>query len=192
MVRHGQVNGHDLFRVYGHTDVAMTEVGMIQMERLAERLRLADIRAIYSSDLERSIRGARIISQYHDVSIQKIPELKELFFGAWEGLTLNDIRHRFPDELERREADLLHFMPPGDGESIAEFSRRVLSTLKRILREQKGNDILVVAHGVVNRIILCDALGLELNNLFRLQQDYGCLNIIDYFADSLVVKLING
>ena len=71
LVRHGQVKDHDQFRVYGHTNVTMTEVGLIQMEKLAERLRLTDIRAVYSSDLERSISGARIVSR-HGTGIFKV------------------------------------------------------------------------------------------------------------------------
>lgn len=47
VVRHGQVVGHDGFSVYGHTDVDMSEVGVIQMEHLAEQLCLVNIRAIY-------------------------------------------------------------------------------------------------------------------------------------------------
>jgi alpha-ribazole phosphatase/probable phosphoglycerate mutase len=49
-----------------------------------------------------------------------------------------------------------------------------------------------VAHAGVNRVILCDALSLPLQHLFRLDQNYGCLNIIDYFPDFTVVRLING
>ncbi|UCF56754.1 MAG: histidine phosphatase family protein [Deltaproteobacteria bacterium] len=75
MVRHGQVVGHDGFSVYGHTDVDITEVGVIQMEHLAEQLRLVNIRAIYSSDLKRSFMGARIIARHHDVSLHVLPEL---------------------------------------------------------------------------------------------------------------------
>ncbi|PIU52615.1 MAG: phosphoglycerate mutase, partial [Deltaproteobacteria bacterium CG07_land_8_20_14_0_80_60_11] len=44
----------------------------------------------------------------------------------------------------------------------------------------------------VNRVILSEALGLPLDHLFRLDQNYGCLNIIDYFPDMAVVRLING
>src|SRR3990172_1839376 len=51
----------------------------------------------------------------------------------------------------------------------------------------------VVAHGGVNRVILCDAMKLPMENFFRIEQDYGCLNVIDYFDDGVkVVKLLNG
>jgi alpha-ribazole phosphatase len=192
MVRHGQVVGYDGFPVYGHTDVEMTDVGIMQMEYLAERLRLLNISAVYSSDLKRSSRGARIIARYHDAPLHILPELREMHFGDWEGLTLTEIGERFPDELEKRKSDLVNYQNPGEGESIETLSERVMNCFKGILKDQKGNDIVVVGHGAVNRVILCHALHLDLNSMFRIQQDYGCLNIIDYFPDSTLVRMING
>ena len=192
MVRHGQIVGYDGFPIYGHTDVDMSEVGVIQMEHLAERLRLVNIRAIYSSDLKRSFMGARIIARHHDAPLHILPELREMHFGEWEGLTMTEIRERFPIDLEKRNADLLNYRSPGEGESIGHLSKRVMNCFETILEDQKGNDILLVGHGAVNRVILCDALGLDLRRMFRIQQDYGCLNIIDYFPDSTLLRLING
>ena len=67
-----------------------------------------------------------------------------------------------------------------------------MASFQSILGGQNGNDILLVGHGVVNRIILCNALGLDLTQMFKFHQDYGCLNIVDYFPDSTLVRLING
>ena len=192
LIRHGQINGYEEFPVYGHTDVDLTNTGNLQMEKMAERLSLTEIKAIYSSDLKRSNKGALQIARYHDVPMYSLPELREMCFGDWEGLTLSEISNRFPGEMQKRQADLLHYNVPGEGESIKQFSERILNCLERILEEQKDNDFVIVAHGGVNRIILCNALGLDLVKIFNLQQDYGCLNIIDYFSDSTLVRLING
>jgi len=192
LIRHGQINGYEKFPVYGHTDVDMTKTGNLQMEKMAERLSLTEIKAIYSSDLKRSNKGALQIARYHDVPIYSLPELREMCFGDWEGLTLSEIRNRFPEEVQKRQEDLLHYNIPGEGESIKQFSERISNCLERILGEQKDNDFVIVAHGGVNRVILCNALGLDLVKIFNLQQDYGCLNIIDYFSDSTLVRLING
>jgi len=192
LARHGQVRGFERFPIYGRTDVAITDVGRIQMEALAERLRFVRIDAIYASDLQRAFLGARIVGRRHDVPILHLPELREMDFGAWEGLTLAEVQERYPDELKKREKDLMGYCPPEGGESLETFSRRVLSCLHGIYAEREGEDILVVAHGMVNRVILCEALGLELSRLFSLHQEYGCLNIIDTYADTSLVRLMNG
>ncbi len=192
LIRHGQINGYENFPVYGHTEVDLTEIGILQMQQVAERLRFAEIGAIYSSDLERSASGARMIARYHDVPLRFLSELKEIYFGDWEGRTMAEIRSDFPKELTKRQADLVNYQPPGDGESIGRFSKRIMKIYERILSEQRDNDIVIVAHGAVNRVILCEALGLDIVHMFNIQQDYGCLNIIDYFTDSRVVRLVNG
>ncbi len=192
LIRHGQINGYENFPVYGHTEVDLTQIGILQMQQVAERLRFAEIGAIYSSDLERSASGARMIARYHDVPLRFLSELKEIYFGDWEGRTMAEIRSDFPKELAKRQADLVNYQPPGDGESIGRFSKRIMKIYERILSEQRDNDIVIVAHGAVNRVILCEALGLDIVHMFNIQQDYGCLNIIDYFTDSRVVRLVNG
>ena len=192
MIRHGQVNGFADYPAYGHTDVDITEVGRLQMENIAERLRHADLKAIYSSDLKRSVKGAQIIARYHDVRIHSLPELREVFFGDWEAVSFKEIHERFPDDLKKRMANIENFQPPGNGESMGQLSDRIMTCFRDILEEQRGKDFLFVGHGAVNRIILCDAMGLSIGKAFNLQQDYGCLNIIDYYEDSTRVVMMNG
>ncbi len=192
LIRHGQTRGYENYPVYGHTDAELTDTGMLQLQQLAERLRFAPLHAIYCSDLQRSLQGARMIARYHDVPLHSLVELREMFFGDWEGLNLKDIRDRFPEQLSRRAEDLVGFAPPGRGESLAGFAGRVNACFQGILAAQADKDIAIVAHGGVNRVLLCGALGVDLAGMFRIQQDYGCLNIIDYFSDNAVVRLMNG
>jgi alpha-ribazole phosphatase/probable phosphoglycerate mutase len=192
LIRHGQINGYENFPIYGYTDVDLTETGKLQMQKVAERLSMTDIKAVYSSDLKRAKLGASFVASHHDIPIRHLPALREMNFGDWEGMTLKEIRDMYPDELKKRQEDLLHFKVPGEGESIFQFGKRIMACLNQIRSEQNGNDIALVVHGGVNRVILCNALGLDLKNMFSIQQDYGCLNIIDYLPDSKVVKLMNG
>ncbi len=192
LVRHGQTAGFDEPRANGHTNVDITETGRLQMESLAERLRLADIDAIYSSDLTRTERGAQIIGRHHNKSCHKRRELREIYFGDWEGMSLSEIDEAYPGEFQKRMSNIVNFRPPGEGESMRDAQKRVLSCLSEILAEHSGETILLVAHGGVNRLILCDALGMDISRLFNIQQDYGCLNIIDYYPDNAVVRLVNG
>ncbi len=191
-MRHGQVKGYDSFPIYGHTDVELTQVGVLQMEHAAMKLKLCRVTAIYSSDLKRAATGARLIGCHHDVPINMEKDLREMYFGEWEGLTLAHLREQFPDELANRQSNLLHYRAPGDAESLSEFAGRVTKCFDKLLKDNPGGDIVIVAHGGTNRVILALALGMEIKEMFRLHQDYGCLNIIDYFPESALVRLING
>lgn len=192
LVRHGQVAGFEKLMANGHRDVDINETGVIQMNTLAERLRLVEMHAVYATGLTRTEKGARIIGQYHSVPIFSRPDMKEIFFGDWEGMPLEEIEKAYPGELEKRHADIAGYRPPGNGEDMIAVSKRVLRCLKEIIIENTGKNVLVVAHGGVNRIILCDALGMDINNIFNIQQDYGCLNIIDYYPENVLVRLVNG
>lgn len=191
LARHGEVVGHSEFRFNGHTDVDITEEGERQMERLGEFLLSLDIDAIYSSDLKRARRGAEIISRITGVDCKVIPSLRELNLGRWEGLTIEEVKGLYPDEADFRFGDLATCRIKG-GENIIDLKERVIPVLERIIQDHRGKKVLIVAHGGVNRVILAHAMGLPLENLFRIEQDYGALNVIDFFDDIPVVKLVNG
>ena len=73
------------------------------------------------------------------------------------------------------------------------MAERIRPVIRRIIAAHPGGEIVIVAHGGVNRVILLDAIGASLKNLFHIEQDYGCHNIIDYFTDNIaVVKKLNG
>ncbi len=192
LIRHGQVNGFETFPIYGHTDIELTDIGLLQMEKVAERLQLVDVAAVYCSDLKRSLTGAKLISRYHDAPLHPRRDLREMYFGKWEGLTLEQIRKKYPEELQKRNKDIIEYRAPGGGESVKHLSDRVIPVIQEILNKHANTNVIVVAHGAVNRVILCHALGLGLENLFKIQQDYGCLNIIDYFPNHTLVRLMNG
>ena len=192
LARHGQIHGFEKRIICGFTDTPLTPIGILQMERLAERLRLADIGVIYASDLQRSLCGAQVAARDHDVQVFQFAELRELNFGCWEGLSLTDLEEQFPEELQKRMADPSSFQIP-EGETILNFSKRIVKCLESIISSNQGNDILILGHKGVNRIILCHVLDIDLSKVFSFEQDYGCLNIIDFFPDNTkVVKLVNG
>jgi alpha-ribazole phosphatase/probable phosphoglycerate mutase len=191
LVRHGQVAEGHTDRYHGHNDIGLSPEGVRQFEALAAQLAATPLQGVYSSDLSRTIRGAEIISRVRDLTPQVIPEFREINFGAWEGLTFAEIMAQYPAELEERFKDLANFRIP-DGESLKDVKARALPRLQELLARHAGAAFLIVAHAGINRIILSEAMGLPLDHLFRLDQNYGCLNLIDYFPDLAVVRLLNG
>ncbi|MCM0081083.1 histidine phosphatase family protein [Geomonas sp. Red32] len=190
LVRHGEVDPSHCYN--GHRDVDLTERGVEQYHQLKPRLEQGRISACYTSDLTRTVRGGQILGGHLGLDPVKVRELRELDCGAWEGLSLTEIMEKRPDEWAARLADLAGFRGHG-GESVGQLAGRVLPALREIVERHRGEEVLVVAHGGVNRVILMDVLGAPLANMFSVEQRYGCLNVIDYFADgNAVVKLVNG
>jgi len=192
LMRHGEVANGGEKRYNGHIDVDITPKGVDQMHRLADLLAGRKFTAVYSSDLIRSEKGARIIAARAGLSHTPMRELRERSVGAWEGLTREEIKERFPGEYTAWRADLLNYRPP-QGECLLDVRDRILPVYKRIVSNHPDQEIAMLLHGGVNRVILADALGLDMRNLFRVDQAFGALNIIEHFDDGLtVVRLMNG
>jgi alpha-ribazole phosphatase len=192
LIRHGQVAGHDQPRYNGQADVGLTDMGLEQYHLLKERLAGKPISACYSSDLSRCAIGADIICGRFGIEPVRRPELRELNIGVWEGLTWQEIAQRWPMEWQARLNDLVNYRVP-QGENLLDVEARVMPVIAEIVERHTGQEILVVGHGGVNRIVLLSAIGAPLAGMFNIEQTYGCLNIIDYYADGrATVKLLNG
>jgi alpha-ribazole phosphatase len=192
LIRHGQVAGHNQKRYNGQIDVALTDLGLEQYHRLKERLADTPVSACYTSDLTRCVTGANIICGQFAIEPVRRSELRELNIGIWEGLTWDEIRTRWPEEWQARLADLVNFRVP-QGENLLDVQARVMPVIREIVERHKGQELLVVGHGGVNRVVLLNAIGAPLAGMFNIEQNYGCYNIIDYYADGrATVKLLNG
>lgn len=192
LIRHGEVIGAGTPRYNGHADVGLTEHGILQYHDLRERLSGFHITACYSSDLSRCVIGARIICEQFGIEPFLKKELRELNIGIWEGMTWAEIIERYPQEWNARLADIVNFRVP-EGECLLDLAERAVPALEEIVAANPGGNILVVGHGGMNRTLLLDAIGAPLSCLFNIEQNYGCLNIIDFYEDGKrTVALLNG
>jgi len=192
LIRHGQVAGFDQPRYNGQTDVALTDYGVEQYHLIKERLADSRISACYTSDLTRCTTGAGIICQALGIEPTPRRDLREVNIGIWEGLAWQEIQSTWPDDWQARQADLVNYRVP-EGENLVDVNARVMPVIDEVLAHHKGEEVLVVGHGGVNRIVLLNAIGAPLAGMFNIEQNYGCLNVIDYYADGrATVKLLNG
>lgn len=191
LVRHGQVANFSDGAYNGHNDVDITGLGIRQMEAVASRLKGESLTTICCSNLIRTKRGAEIIAGNNGLTPECYSSLRELHVGLWEGMNLEQVEKRFPGAIDEWRSKGVDYRVP-EGESIRDLAGRVIPALKKILDANNGGNIVLVAHGMVNRVILADAMNLELKNVYSIEQDFGCLNIIDYFSGFTVVKLMNG
>ncbi len=190
LIRHGKIQAEDEQRRYiGQFDAPLSEEGVRQAQGLQKSLGRADIRTVYCSDLSRSQQTARIIVGDKAIPVIARQDLREIHLGEWEGRTFADIVKCFPHEFRARGADIGYYRIPG-GESFADCGKRVMAAFQQIQEALAGN-ILIVGHAGVNRLLLCHILGMPIANLFRLGQDYGCLNIIQASNAGYQVKLVN-
>ena len=191
LVRHGEVIEEAQGKFLGFTDVGLSRRGREQLERLSKRLRSQPLDQAYASDLIRAAESARILCRGRSLIPEVRSEFREMNMGDWDGKDWQEIEKRYPGRKKFHFSNLNQFRFPR-GEHWNPFRSRVLKGLQSMVRENWGKNILLVAHAGVNRIIIAKALGLPFKNMFFLLQDYAGLNIIDYYSDYTLVRLVNG
>jgi len=117
VVRHGQTQWNQEFRLQGRLDSALTETGKRQAEENGRLLKRAGVTRLLVSPLGRTVETARIINSYVETRLEFFAEFMERDSGEWSGLTFADIRRRDPQGWLAREADEWSHRPPG-GENL--------------------------------------------------------------------------
>jgi alpha-ribazole phosphatase len=189
LVRHATAEGNGRFQ--GQRDTALTESGWKELRLLCEKCSRYPVRAVYSSDLRRARQTANAVARKFGLKVNVRPELREMHFGKWEGLSWHQIARRFPKLaalwLERFPLQSI----PG-GEPLSEFKKRIAAGMRAIVAAHRGQCAIIVTHAGVIRFTLGKALGLPARNVFRLAQDSGAINVIDFLETGAIVRCING
>ena len=148
-IRHGETAWNVDGRIQGQLDVPLNDTGRWQVHRLALAVADEGIVAIYSSDLLRALETAQAVARACDRPITTDAGLRERGFGAFEGLSYDEINQRWPEQALRWRKRDPDFGAEGGGESLREFSQRSVATVARLAALHPGETIAVVAHGGV-------------------------------------------
>jgi probable phosphoglycerate mutase len=191
LVRHGESLWAAEDRFNGRGDVDLTERGRRQARRLADRLSARPIAALYSSPLRRCLETASLLAAPHGLQPIPVEDLAELDFGLWDGMLRGEIVAQYPEQWAAWVADPATVAPPGGETAYAALSRAA-AALRRIVARQAGQEIVVVAHKAINRLLLCDLLGIPPRTYrARLGQRPCALNCIEWEDGQAMVTLVN-
>ena len=175
-------------RYIGQTDVPLSANGKLQAEYWEKKLASLSFSHVYSSDLARALYTAQIVSGLPRQKIIVSEKLREINLGSWDGKSVSEIRAHYPKEWEKRGEDLAHYKV-GSGESFFELQKRVLPYFEEIVRNK--NDILIVTHAGVIRVILATVMGMPLQDIFSITQGYGALNTLQFREGKFAVMSTN-
>lgn len=190
LIRHGEPVGGARFR--GHTDDPLSETGWAQMRSAIQGENQWQV--VVSSPLLRCAEFAVELAASAGIPLETDDRFKEIGFGEWEGRTPEDLMKTVPDCLDMLWRDPAAYTPPG-GEGLEAFAARVRASWNDTLVRHAGKKILLVAHGGVNRVILCHALQIPIQNMFRLDVPFAALSrirILGSGADALPQLMFHG
>jgi broad specificity phosphatase PhoE len=131
LIRHGVTDWNAARRFQGHTDLPLSEPGRAQAGALADRLSTVAIDAVYSSDLRRAAETAQAVAAPHGLAVRLDARLREFAFGAWEGLTWEQIVAGRPDLAQTGWTDPRCYAPEG-GETFELVCERLRQFLDEV------------------------------------------------------------
>lgn len=189
LVRHGDIGLGKDKRYIGQLDLPLSDLGRKQAATLQELLSQVPLDKIYCSDLRRAQQTADIIASTHQIIPEARVGLRELNMGDWDGELFAKIRTKYPEGFKQRGENIANYCTP-QGESFSDCYKRVIPIFESLTQSEEST-ILIIGHAGVNRVILCRVLGLPLDNVFHLEQSYGCLNLICKEGSEYRVKYLN-
>ncbi|HHU52073.1 MAG TPA: alpha-ribazole phosphatase [Firmicutes bacterium] len=190
LVRHGATALNEK-RVYqGWTDLPLTETGQQQCALVKEKLSGVKFDTVISSPLERAVSSAQIIAGTPRNCIITDEALKEVNFGAWEGLNSGEAEEKYPAEWQAWYRDWINYGPP-QGENFTLFYRRVVVAVKQIIHYYPGKTVLLVSHEGTLRCIVSHLLDLPPEAFWRFSFEFGCYSKLEINQGSTVLKKMN-
>ena len=191
LIRHGQTDWNLLGKDQGQTDIALSGEGIRQADLLAQNFPVDTLDIIYTSDLQRAVMTAERLAEKFSAPLYADKALRELNFGAWEGLTYQEIAERWPQEVKNLFGAPEKLQIP-EGETFLMLQRRAMDKINEIRAENEGKNVAVVAHGAISKAILTALLHIPLHYVWMLRQDNTAVNILRFDDEFVSVELLNG
>ncbi len=191
IARHGETTWNVEGRIQGRSDPGLSPEGYAQSRALLEQLKGRPLSAIYTSTLKRSILTAQPIADHFGLPLQKQPELDEIAFGILEGKQVLGSDGDVKSEWERFKEDRFTYRIPG-GENYTDVMNRVRPFVETILRNHKGEEILIVGHRVVNQMLIGVLMDYPLEEILKIQQSNGDIYLVQKNGAPRVFYSMNG
>lgn len=165
VLRHGEVMGRShIYR--GSLDDPMSESGGARVRVLADRLGMPAFDRVASSPLVRCRDFAASYARERALPLDVLDAMREMHFGAWEGLSPDEAAGQFPELHKLFRASAGKVGPP-DGESVTELHVRVRQGWESWLADAAGGHRLLVTHAGVMRALLMELIGLDPAHVYR-------------------------
>jgi 2,3-bisphosphoglycerate-dependent phosphoglycerate mutase/probable phosphoglycerate mutase len=190
LVRHGQTDWNRLRRYLSDADRELTDYGRLQAQALARFFASRRVDAIVHSGLARAEATALAIRGARNVPIVRDERWREVFHGAWEGLTYQEVLQRYPEDAAQRFADPVNHAPL-QGESLARMAARVRQAWDDLGVQFAGGRVVVVTHSGPIQAVLCALMGAPLAEYWRWRIDLGSLTAVDCYPTATILRTTN-
>lgn len=165
LIRHGETDWNKGGRYQGWTNIELNENGREQARLLGKRFAYLPLDAIYVSPLNRAIATAEPMAKAKGLTPIVDEHFKEINFGEWEGHTIQELSEKYGKAYTDFFDDPFSYPMPGEG-SFQNVMKRAVAGFEELEKRHKGENIAIVSHGGLLRVMLVALLGLD-NRFYR-------------------------
>ncbi|MEB3794359.1 MULTISPECIES: histidine phosphatase family protein [unclassified Acinetobacter] len=190
LLRHGESQYSHTLR--GHLDDELTAKGWQQMQSTIEQVTDQTWDVIVSSSLKRCACFAEQLAKTTQLPLLLNHDLKEMYFGEWEGVSTQQIYETSPELLANFWQKPSQYSPP-QAETFMQFQTRILKGFQDLLlemRKQNWQHALVVTHGGVIKLLSCLAQQQPLDDLLKMQAELGKLYSFEFFEEEQLTFIL--
>lgn len=186
IIRHGQTEWNLKKKYCGFTNIGLNATGRKQVMQLRKTLKNYTIDKIYASDRKRAIQSAKILFSKRKIEI--VPDLKEMGFGIFEGLSYKEIMKKY-GKLYSKWLNKPYSVALPKGESLKILEKRVVKAIKKIVSLNKDKTIAIVCHGGVTSAFLNHIL--KTKDFWGRVTDSASLTIVEVINNKWKIILFN-
>lgn len=187
LIRHGHTEQTESGKLYSDPEAALTARGKEQANKVAGWISVETPEILLSSPAWRVRATAEALGKSLGLPVEIVEGLNEQSVGEWEGLSYLEIKKSEPELYRKWCEDPVKNAAPG-GESITQLYERVSSDIKGIIATHHGKKIALVTHAGVIKSAIIDALGMPVDNFWRLSVPTGSASKIDYSSNFAMLQ----
>ena len=163
-IRHGQSEANVQAAFAGHTNVPLSELGVRQGACTGEYLKNEHIDVFYSSDLKRAYDTASLAASHHKLEVHGHKGFREIFAGAWEGVSFADIGRLYPEQYGNWKQDIGKTVIPG-GEALEELQKRFYAAAQEVAKLYPGKTVCIGTHALALRSFVMKIIGARIEDM---------------------------
>ena len=179
LIRPGSTDYDDEQRIQGTLDIPLNAHGSSEVATVIEELRDQDIEAVYAPSCEPALETGKVVARELDAKFKKLDRMRNLDHGLWQGMLVEDVRHKQPKVYRQWQENPESVCPP-QGEMLTVAEERVRTAMTKLLKRHKdGNIALVVPEPLLSLVRCFVKHDSELGDLWKAPNGHGRWEMIE-------------
>lgn len=191
LIRHGESLANQMGVFAGHTDFELSELGMKQAEKTAEYIcSHYSVNKVAGSDLKRAYHTAERVAFKCGLAVEGVPELREIYAGAWEGLPFTTLISAYKEPYRIWLEDIGNAVCT-EGESVRQLQSRVVKALTQIAETHEGENVVIGTHATPIRAFQCFCEKRELGEMKDIPWvSNASVTVADYVDGEFILRTV--